>query len=99
MKKVVNFHGHLVLERLPWMQDVKNANYNAMILVAITRGSIENAWENEIANYLKKMYLNPVNRPMIDELLAETGVANPMSDYAFQKAAIFITESQIPPSK
>lgn len=97
MQKVVNEKGELVLKRLQWMQQVMNATYNDMIVVAILapKGKgLDGAWEFSIQEYLKRLWKNNLyrNRDMIQELLDETGKEG--LNAQFEKAAELIMNSQ-----
>lgn len=75
------------------MQQVVSSTYTAMMKVAIASGSIEGAWEYEISEHLKRLWTNPVNRPMILELLEETGASG--LNAQFEKAGYLIKQSKI----
>lgn len=96
MDKVINEKGQLVIKRQKWMQQVMNATYNDMIVVAILapKGKgLDGAWEYAIQERLKQLYKNPINRPMIVELLEETGKQG--LNAQFETAAEMIMASEI----
>lgn len=96
MEKLINEKGELVLKRDKWMQGIINTTYSQVAIIAVMSGSIEGAQNKAVSDYLKALYKNPLNRHYIDELLEETGRANPLSNDSFDKAAVLIVNSKIP---
>lgn len=97
MQKIVNEKGELVLKRHKWMQQVMNATYNDMIVVAILapKGKgLDGAWEYAIQEYLKRLWKSNRNdnRYLVQILLDETGKEG--LNAQFEKAAEMIMNSQ-----
>lgn len=95
MEKIVNEKGDLVLKRDKWMQQIMNSTYSQVAITAVMQGTIDGAFEHVISTHLKALYKNPLNRNYIDELLEETGRENKLSNDAFDRAALLITQSKI----
>lgn len=93
MEKAVNDEGKIVLIRTPWMQQVMTSTYNFVAIAALTRGSLDGAWEYEISEHLKRLWKNQKNQHLIQELLNETGAEG--LQIQFEKAGYLITQSKI----